>query len=214
LKIKQKKIHIVFFTILIVSFLGSIFLYSISKDWIKRVLFFPDLKTHKIVGEVRYLPDMGTERANIELLVNDLFLGPSNYGKNANVMPSKTRLEACIIADGIVLLDFSKEIFILDRHMVLQPKEMLQAVANSILFNFPGIKKIFVSIQGQPLSDYSLRNRQEFHKHISDFIIFNKSDLSKQIQLSKVHPLFKNIMNQSTALDLSHGITYSEKILK
>ena len=165
MKVHVKFLPYIFGGLFVVILLTSIFLYAFSENWIKRVLFFPHVNSTKVIGEERFLPDLGKQKDNILLLVDEIMAGPYKYG-NLPVIPETTKLKSAIIHNDILYVNFSKEIFNIDKLVLITPKDMLQTFANSVLYNFPSVRKVFVFIEGSPVSDYSEINKLHFYKYL------------------------------------------------
>jgi hypothetical protein len=198
-----------FFAILITS----IFLFAFSENWIKRILFFPHVNSAKVIGEERFLPDLGNQKENILLLVDEIMAGPYKYG-NLPVIPENTKIKSVIIHNDMLYVNFSKDIFNVNKLVLITPKEMLQAFANSVFYNFPNIKKVYVFIEGLPVSNYSELNRLHFYRHLKSFIITDIEQLGVQVARLKSNPLLEYCAGLRAHDNFQDGIAFSAEILE
>lgn len=154
----------------------SLLLYILMNPHVKRILFFPQISSNKLIGEERYLPNRNNLEKNIELLLEEIILGPSQYkSKTVAAVPRNTELESILVDKDTAHLSFSNEILFLDENSPLKPREVLQAIANSIIFNFPHISRVFIYIHGQPLLEYG--STEEEGKEFNEGIQFSNSIL-------------------------------------
>lgn len=131
----------------------TIFLFS-GNRYERRVLFFPDDMSRVIKGETRYLPRYEEDEQNISLLVKELLLGPE-YILYAKAVPSDTKLNASILNDGELYLDFSVDIAISDSNSVLHFDDIIKLIKKTVMFNFKHIHTVNITVDGQiPESSY------------------------------------------------------------
>ena len=118
-----------------------------------RTLFFP-LSTRmglpdsaSLRGETRSLPNKKNIEEDVQLLVEDLVLGPL-LPENAPFLPPATRIESVVYDRGKLYINISRD-FVEENPEWVSIEDQLQAVANTVLFNFPRIKNLFLFIDGQ-----------------------------------------------------------------
>ncbi|MBN1799157.1 MAG: GerMN domain-containing protein [Spirochaetales bacterium] len=213
MKVYVKFLPYLFGGLFISVLLASIFLFAFSENWAKRVLFFPHVNSTKIIGEARFLPDLGNQKDNVMLLVDEIMAGPYKYG-NLPVIPETTKLKSAIIDNDILYVNFSKEVFKIDKLVLITPKDMLQAFANSVCYNFPGIKKVYFFIEGLPVSDYSEINKLHFYKYLKDFIITDITQLGKQVSRLKDNPILEYCAGLKAHDNFQNGIAFSADIIE
>ena len=139
--------------------------------------------------------------------------GPYKYG-NLPVIPETTKLKSAIIHNDILYVNFSKEIFNIDKLVLISPKDMLQTFANSVLYNFPSVRKVFVFIEGSPVSDYSEINKLHFYKYLKNFIITDLDQLGEQVARLRTNPLLEYCAGLSAYDNFKDGITFSVEIIE
>jgi hypothetical protein len=212
-KIYSKFVPIIFMGLLGVVFLVSLFFFVFSENWVRRVLFFPHVGRTKVVGEERFLPDLGSEEANVMLLVNEIVSGPYKY-ENLPVIPVDTKIKSAILHDHILYVNFSNGIFKINKLVLISPRQILQAFADSVLYNFPDVKKVVVFIEGHQVSNYSEANRLHFYKYLKDFIIIDITDLGRYVAALKNNPLLEYCAGLKSNTDFENGIVFSADIIE
>jgi hypothetical protein len=212
-KIYFKFIPHIFGGLFLAVLLVSLFSFALSKEWIRRIIFFPHVNSTKVIGEERFLPDLGNQRENVMLLVDEIVAGPYKYG-NLPVIPERTKLKSVILQNGILYVNFSKEIYYIDKLVLITPKEMLQAFTDSVLYNFPEIQKVYIFIEGKPVSDYSELNKVFFYKNLKDFIIEDISKLGECAAKLKNNPILEYCADLKANSHFLNGITFSSEIVE
>jgi hypothetical protein len=204
-------------TILLCAFLAlciilSLLFFIFTSQWTKRVLFFPEVSSKKFEAEVRYLPEANSNAGNIRILLEDLLLGPSNFGYSS-VLPTKSSLHSVMFEDGVLYVGFSKSIYQLDNNL-FGPREMLQAIANSLYFNFPWLKKIYFFIDGKALSDLPLLHRVDRKLDFAKMLVPLLSDLGATIQYLSTNPLSPVAAGRDDLFFFQNGAQWDESLLK
>jgi hypothetical protein len=144
---KEKSVLLAAAGLLLASLLVSLLIYLFPNSS-KRVLFFPLGEDRRLVGETRFLPRRKGLEENIRLLVEEIILGPAtpNYQR---VVPQDLTVQNVILVQNTLYLSFSKEMLFAAAELNQTVDEMIQAVGNSVLYNFPGVKSLYVFIEGQ-----------------------------------------------------------------
>ncbi|HEC61002.1 MAG TPA: hypothetical protein ENI27_01980 [bacterium] len=141
--------------LLVLVFLLSLFLYLAQNSWWRpRVLFFRNtgissdlsLLRLRLAGERRFLPAQGSLELDVELLLNELILGPTDH-EHERILPKDIRVKSTIERDFVVFVDLSKEILLSRTDIDLN--EMIESIGNTIYFNFPRIREVHVFVEGQ-----------------------------------------------------------------
>lgn len=119
------------------------------------VLFFsPRGAEESLKGEIRYLPRQDTREERIEILLDELCLGPVNINYN-KILPAGTRLQSVRLNKDRVYADFSPRILFTQDEVSLTYEEILQAIEKNLRFNFRFIDDVVITINGQePQSPY------------------------------------------------------------
>jgi hypothetical protein len=144
----RRSIPLILGALFLFLFVLSLTLYVVSKPWIPRVLFFPEITTGKLVGERRFLPPRRGLNAKIELYVQELILGPSDP-LLTRVVSKDVRLHSVIVEQGTVYISLSREVLELRPDDPLSFDETLQTIANGVLYNFPQVRNLHLLVEGQ-----------------------------------------------------------------
>lgn len=115
---------------------------------VRRVLFFPDPVSGKLVGEEHFIPRARGGEQSARELVRELLLGPSAYDL-APVLPRTVGLRSLTVEDRIAYVDLSADLVIDAATVPLTLDKVLQAVANNLYFNFPRLRGVYLFIHGQ-----------------------------------------------------------------
>ena len=118
---------------------------------IERVLFFPDEDGQKILGELRRLPVRENLDGNLELYIDELILGPGEIDLY-RLFPEGVRLESLLLDGSILYLGFSENLVTTAENVPLSLNGIITAVADAVVFNFPEIKEVKISIGGEPVT--------------------------------------------------------------
>ena len=126
----------------------SYFIWGNEKE--EQVLFFPEYRSGGARGEARILPRKDTKEQEIKLLVKEVLLGPFDINYTP-VAPADTRIRSLLLRKDSLYIDFSVDIVFKEATTSLSLEESLEYISRSIRFNFPGVKKIVYSINGNQL---------------------------------------------------------------
>jgi hypothetical protein len=122
--------------------------YLYCKDKLeRRVLFFPTVSSARLVGEERLIPLKKGEAA-VRILLAEIILGPV-MPNNVRILPRETRITSLLWRKDSVYVNFSNHILFPGGKINYSYVEILHAVGNSILFNFPRVKHLYIFIDGQ-----------------------------------------------------------------
>ncbi len=159
---KLNKIQLLIFVSFFFIFGISLGLYLFKENRVRRVLFFPEQGTKRLVGEIRYLPEMDNLEDNINLLVEEIILGPSRENHEI-LVPKEVSVESLILRDSVLYLDFSEEIVLKEMDLKLGFEKSLMVMANTVMFNFPLVEKVFVFINGEIPKNRAFLNGIEYN---------------------------------------------------
>lgn len=126
----------------------SLVLFLSGRPWVRRTLFFPEISSQKLVGETRFLPRRGNLEQDVQLLVEEVILGPE-MPMHRPLLPRETRLLSLLARQHRVYLSLSSGILHEGGESPFAVQEALQALSNVILFNFPRIRRLEMLIDGQ-----------------------------------------------------------------
>lgn len=116
----------------------------------QQVIFFPTHQTLEMQGESRILPRKRTRELEIELLVKEIILGPFGIDYTP-VIPEDSRIRSIMLRDDTLYLDFSIDIVFPEASSSLSLEESMEYITRSVQFNFPDVKKIIYTVNGNQL---------------------------------------------------------------
>ncbi len=111
------------------------------------ILYFPSEKDGLLHGEEREILSNSSLIFDIKQTIEELLIGSDNG--NISPFPPESKLrEVFMTEEGIVYVDFSREIQ--DEHLSGTTAEVstVYSVVNSLAFNFKSIKKVFILVDG------------------------------------------------------------------
>jgi hypothetical protein len=190
----------------------SLIVFALNPQWVKRVVFFPQANAHAYAAELRYLPESGSAAGDIRSLLEDILLGPSNFG-NDPVLPPATRLESAMLEDHILYVGFSRGIFATGKGNA-EPREMLQAVADAVYFNFPWLDRIHFFINGRELSDARALRHVDRKFDLARSLVPLAADLRLVTRQAARHPFFSTDAFSWDVYTFENGAVWDERILK
>ena len=112
-----------------------------------RVLFFGSAGD-ELVGEVRYLPSRDGPRQELQLLVDELILGP-RVREHVAVLPRSTEVRFLTVGRETVYIDLNAAALLDDLPNGLQDADRLRALASTVLFNMPWLQRVWLFVDGQ-----------------------------------------------------------------
>jgi hypothetical protein len=148
LSLDRNNLRLIFAALFVFLLVLSLSLYLTTRPWIPRVLFFPEVTSGKLVGERRFLPPRSGLASQIELYVQELILGPSDP-LLTRIVALDARLRSVIARDGRVYVSLSRDVLEIQRGAPLTFDQSLQTIANGVLYNFPGIRDLYLLVEGQ-----------------------------------------------------------------
>ena len=117
--------------------------------YVRRSFFFPETLTRKTVSISRYIPAGRNRGENIKYYIKDLALGPHVY-TCSSIIPPEGEINSVIYRDRSVYIDFSREMAFLDEGSLSD--ENFGLIGKNISYNFPFVRRICFTIDGQPVS--------------------------------------------------------------
>lgn len=112
------------------------------------VLFFPQEKSFTLAGEERSVYLTGNLEKDIETVTSEALLGPVRP-TNLLIFPPGGIVKTVVARKGGVYIDLSKEIVIPGKELALDRKASFDVLKKDLQFNFPGIKPVIFTINGE-----------------------------------------------------------------
>ena len=147
---KLERIPLILISVFAIIFVLSMFIYFINNNnLVRRVLFFPGRSNYS--GEVRRIPRQESVEDEVELLVRELILGPYQIDHQRTV-PENTKLQNILIRNrSLLYIDFSADLIVFNDEFSIVPSEMKELIRRNIIYNFPFLEEITLSVDGQTL---------------------------------------------------------------
>ena len=121
----------------------------------RRVLFFPNETTLSLRGEYRKIRLHEDGEEDVHQVLKELILGPMEL-RSGRVLPINAKIRSVILRDRMLYIDFAVDILFPKNRSELTIDDMVAAVKQTVFFNFPRIKEIFVFIDGRLLKSEAL----------------------------------------------------------
>ena len=135
------------FLLLLSLVIALAFYLFLPPERIARTLYFPGTTSVELTGERRLVPRAGSRQKAIELVVEDLLLGPVRIS-HSRAFPRDTRVGSVVLDDDVVYIDLT-EAAILDSQEVHVGMEIgLDALRKSVANNFRFLETVVVTIDG------------------------------------------------------------------
>ena len=142
-------------SIILISVIGfflalSLLIYFIVGNYSdRRVYFFPGREVPS--GEVRMVPHQRSSEDSIQVFIKELILGPYSID-HFRIIPPKTKLRSLLLRNKTKLyIDFTSDFIVFDDEFRMTPSEMTLLIKKNLNYNFPFLKEISISIDGQTL---------------------------------------------------------------
>jgi hypothetical protein len=114
----------------------------------ERVLFFPQYRTADFEGEVRELPVKDSTEDDIQLLVEEIILGPFDIHHDP-ILPEEADVRSVMLRGETLYIDFSIDVIFQREESILSLEEVLDGIRRTVTFNFPAVEQIVFSVRGE-----------------------------------------------------------------
>lgn len=149
MKLKLKRRPVILISVLALIFVISMSVYFFNNNLVRRVLFFPGRSSFS--GEMRRVPKQNTVEGDVELLIRELILGPYQID-HLRTVPENTKLQNLLIRDkSLLYVDFSADLVVYDDNFSIVTEKMTTLIRRNIIYNFPFLEEITLSVDGQTL---------------------------------------------------------------
>lgn len=149
MKLKLKRRPVILISVLALIFVISMSAYFYNNNLVRRVLFFPGRSSFS--GEMRRVPKQNTVEGDVELLIRELILGPYRID-HLRTVPENTKLQNLLIRDkSLLYVDFSADLVVYDDNFSIVTEKMTTLIRRNIIYNFPFLEEITLSVDGQTL---------------------------------------------------------------
>ncbi len=115
---------------------------------VSRVLFFPDHLGTRLVAEQRAVPRHRSFEEGVREVVDGALLGPMRPDL-ARLFPRGVSVQGLVVREGTLFLDLSPAAALPDPETPLEGAAALEGLARSLRVNFPRLRELSVTIDGQ-----------------------------------------------------------------
>ncbi len=150
MNLKVEKMPLILISVFTALFVLSVSIYFFNDNTlVRRVLFFPGSISYS--GEARRIPRQESVEDEVELLIRELILGPYQID-HLRAVPENTKLQNLLIRNrSLLYVDFSADLVVFDDGFSIVPSKMTALIRRNILYNFPFIEEITLTVDGQTL---------------------------------------------------------------
>ncbi|MFP4483230.1 MAG: GerMN domain-containing protein [Spirochaetota bacterium] len=136
-------------SLLVGAFVISLVLFLLfGQERVRRTLFFPDLLSEEVHAEERIVTRRGTTRAAVQLVLEEVILGPAGIN-SSRVLPKSTTIDGLFVTEGTAHIDLSEEA-VADSPDVRVPFEKALAILEqNVMFNFRTLQDVVITVDGQ-----------------------------------------------------------------
>lgn len=152
MKNKRLSSNFYIFTVLfVVLFILTTFLLFFNTNRrVERILYFPDESGIELYGEMRRLPVKKDKEEDIRLFVKEQLLGPATLDLY-RLFPKEVKLDNFLMDKNTLYINFSENLVTMAEQVPMSLSDIIISIKKSIVFNFPKVKEIQISIGGEPL---------------------------------------------------------------
>jgi hypothetical protein len=127
--------------------IAVLFFVVLPPQRVARTLYFPGTTETTLSGERRLLPRVDDARRAMELLVEDMLLGPAAI-QHSRALPRETRINSFILSDRTLYVDLSQNAMLQSAEVRVDVQIGLDAIRESLLYNFRRLDDVVITIDG------------------------------------------------------------------
>ncbi len=147
--------------LILISLLSVILMLNLNRGRNSYVMFFPLDSQNGRNAEIRMIHRHRSEEYRLQRFISELILGPVKLELNPFI-PVETKLNAMIRSEQTLYLDFNRHFIDESPRIPLSYEEKIEYMKENILFNFPGIKEIVITVEGQvPGAEFFFLSEEE-----------------------------------------------------
>ena len=188
--LRRKILRKIYFTTLIVFVLFVISSFTINKNISNiKVEYQTHLSNIYLLDDNNYLLEVSivvkdNVLDSIPIVINNLKANNKHYSGLKGIIPNKTELKNIKLNNGILTLDFNKELMNINEDL---EEKVIESIVYSLL-NFKEIKGIKITIEGKDL-DYLPKSKVKI-----DNILTKKIGINKEYHLTSMKDISKVIL--------------------
>ncbi|MBF9017660.1 MULTISPECIES: GerMN domain-containing protein [unclassified Oceanispirochaeta] len=158
----KKAVPFIPVSIILILLLTVVILFNNENGRSSYVLFFPLDSMKGKNAEIREVYRSKDSHHRLDIFINELILGPVALKVNPFI-PEGTKIRSFIWRDELLYLDLNKDFIRESASIPLDYMEKIVYLKENIFFNFPQIKDITITVEGQiPGSEfYALSEKSE-----------------------------------------------------
>lgn len=127
----------------------SLVMFFLEENPVRRkVFFFPQYRSSVVSGEARNLPVRGSLEENMELLVEEMLLGPVEV-THVHIFPEGTALRTLMLRGSVVYIDLSVDAVLGRKSSELGFEESVEVMKRTVRYNYPGVEAFVVTVDGE-----------------------------------------------------------------
>jgi hypothetical protein len=131
-----------------VTILSLLLFFLIGSTRARRILFFPQDGTGRLVSEQRFLPTRRDLEGDMSELVREEILGAVR--NDAQRLVSKdVALRSLFVRGRVAYIDLSADLILSGNEFPLHGADVLKVLRRSICFNFPRVREVVFTVDGQ-----------------------------------------------------------------
>ena len=128
--------------------IAVLFFLIVPRPRVERTLFFPGAIQRTLTGETRLVPPAEDRREALRVVVEEVILGPVSI-ESTRALPKQTNVNIVALRDDTAYIDLSHDVVFDEEGVNLTFDERIQALIQSIRFNFRSIDQVVVTVGGQ-----------------------------------------------------------------
>ena len=141
------RVHLPGILLLVALAVSLLLYYLVPTHHVARTLFFPGTTDLSLSGERRLVPRTSDEERSIELVVEELLLGPSLIS-NGRLFPRESSANALVIRDRIVYVDLNQRAMLESPGVRISFADAIGALRETVLHNFRHLDDVVVTVEG------------------------------------------------------------------
>lgn len=141
------RLHLPGLLLLLALLIALAFFLLLPPERVARTLFFPGTTTTELSGEQRLIPRVREQERALELLVEELLLGPTRIS-HSRLLPRETRARSVILRDDALYIDLNAAAMLEHEEVHVDIATGLDAIRETLLHNFRWLEEVILTIDG------------------------------------------------------------------
>ena len=139
------RLHLPGLLLILALLIALAFFLIFAPERVARTLFFPGTTTTELSGERRLIPRVREEERALELLVEELLLGPARIS-HSRLLPREARTRSVILRDDVLYVDLNAAAMLEHEEVHVDITTGLDAIRETILYNFRWLEEVILTI--------------------------------------------------------------------